>query len=286
MTNLHGDINRMQHTMNFRVVLFGAAAVLVACSDANTTQPAQSVAGAVAPVSSTQQSSLVQANGVQVVRGTGDITAAVNQYRALLGTLNPNLAGEQPGGRREINWDGVPAARTNVDNFPGNFFNVNSPRGVLFTTPGTGFRISDNGYTDVNPNYAGEFNFFSPTKLFVSVGSTIMDVQFVVAGSNTPARVTGFGSVFADVAVERSTTIEYFDETGRSLLLVAAPKRTDAAGLSFVGATFPTRSVSRVRITVGDTPIGANSNDLVIKEGKHDIVATDDFIYGEPRARK
>ncbi len=60
------------------------------------------------------------------------------------------VAGEQPdaqhpGGRREINWDGVPAAFTNNDLFPGNFFNVNSPRGVLFTTDGSGFRISNNG---------------------------------------------------------------------------------------------------------------------------------------------
>ena len=138
---------------------------------------------------------------VQIVSATGDITAAVNQYRALLGTLNPNVAGEQPGGRREINWDGVPAAFTNNDLFPGNFFNVNSPRGVLFTTPGSAFRISDNGYVDVNADYAGEFNVFSAPKLFAARGSTITDVQFVVAGSNTPALVSGFGSVFADVGL-------------------------------------------------------------------------------------
>src|SRR6185503_2989208 len=88
---------------------------------------------------------------VQIVSATGDIAAAVNDYRDLLGTLNPNIAGEQPGGRREINWDGVPAAFTNNDNFPGNFFNVNSPRGVLFTTDGAAFRVSSNGYVDVNP---------------------------------------------------------------------------------------------------------------------------------------
>jgi hypothetical protein len=156
---------------------------------------------------------------VQIVSATGDITAAVNQYRALLGALNPNVAGEQPGGRREINWDGVPAALTNNDLFPGNFFNVNSPRGVLFTTDGTAFRISDNGYVDVNPNYAGEFNVFSPPKLFVARGSTITDVQFVVAGSNTPATVTGFASVFEDVGQAHSTLIEYFDAAGNRLRL-------------------------------------------------------------------
>ncbi len=175
---------------------------------------------------------------VQIVSATGDITAAVNQYRTLLGALNPNVAGEQAGGRREINWDGVPATFTDNDLFPGNFFNVNSPRGVLFTTPGSAFRISDNGYVDVNANYAGEFNVFSAPKLFAARGSTITDVQFVVAGSNTPALVTGFGSVFADVGLATSTTIEYFDAAGNLLATVTAPRRSDAAGLSFVGAMF------------------------------------------------
>jgi hypothetical protein len=142
---------------------------------------------------------------LQTVSATGDITTAVNDYRTLLGTLNPNVAGEQPGGRREINWDGVPATFTNNDLFPGNFFNVNSPRGVVFATPGSAFRISDNGYVDVNAAYAGEFNVFSAPKLFTARGSTVTDVTFFVAGSTTPALVTGFGSVFADVGLETST---------------------------------------------------------------------------------
>jgi hypothetical protein len=221
---------------------------------------------------------------VQIVSATGDITAGVNQYRALLGTLNPNVAGEQPGGRREINWDGVPAAFTNNDLFPGNFFNVNSPRGVLLTTPGSAFRISDNGYVDVNPNYAGEFNVFSRPKLFTARGSTVIDVQFVVAGSNTPALVSGFGSVFADVGLENSTTIEYFDAAGNRLLIVKAPRRSDAAGLSFVGAVFESRIVARVRITSGNTPIDPTVVDNVSSGGTRDIVVMDDFIYGEPRA--
>jgi len=224
------------------------------------------------------------ARGVQVQSATGDITGSVNAYRALLGTLNPNVAGEQPGGRREINWDGVPATFTNNDLFPGNFFNVNSPRGVLFTTTGTAFRISDNGYVDVNAAYAGEFNVFSQPKLFTARGSTVTDVQFVVAGSNTPALVTGFGSVFADVGLENSTTIEYFDAAGNRLLIVKAPRRSDAAGLSFVGAVFESAIVARVRITSGNTAIDPNVTDNVSTGGTRDIAVMDDFIYGEPRA--
>ena len=224
------------------------------------------------------------AHSVQIVSATGDITASVNEYRGLLGTLNPNVAGEQPGGRREINWDGVPAAFTNNDLFPGNFFNVNSPRGVLFTTPGSAFRISDNGYVDVNPNYTGEFNVFSSPKLFTARGSTVIEVQFVVAGSNTQALVTGFGSVFADVGLESSTTIEYFDAAGNRLAIVTSPRRSDATGLSFVGAVFESPIVARVRITSGNTAIDPNVVDNVSAGGNRDIVVMDDFIYGEPRA--
>ncbi|HEY9225445.1 MAG TPA: Ig-like domain-containing protein [Gemmatimonadaceae bacterium] len=219
----------------------------------------------------------------QIVSATGDITPAVNQFRALLGTLNPNVAGEQPGGRREINWDGVPATFTNNDNFPGNFFNTTSPRGVLLTTLGSAFRISDNGYVDVNAAYAGEFNVFSSPKLFTARGSTVIDVRFFVAGSNTPALVTGFGSVFADVGLPTSTTIEYFDAAGVRLAIVTALPRSDAVGLSFIGAVFQSRVVARVRITSGNTPIDPNVTDNVSTGGTRDIVVMDDFIYGEPR---
>lgn len=276
----------MRQTTGLRALLLGVAIIGAGCSDAGNTvtAPGQPTVGATSALQ-LDQKTLKAKHHVQIVTATGDITPVVNEYRGLLGTLNPNVAGEQPGGRREINWDGVPAAFTNNDRFPGNFFNVNSPRGVLFTTAGSGFRISNNGYVDVNPHYAGEFNFFSPTKLFVAVGSTIIDVRFVVAGSNTPALVTGFGSVFEDVGRARSTTLEYFDAAGNSLETVKVPRASDAQGLSFAGAMFDSGIVARVRITVGDTPIGADNFDNVKGAGhKRDIVATDDFIYGEPRA--
>ncbi len=278
----------MRSTLYVRTMVAGAA-VLVGCGDAANlpTESARALAPAAPSLQKTDKESHKESHDAQIVSATGDITAAVTRYRNLLGALNPNVAGEQPGGRREINWDGVPAAFTNNDLFPGNFFNVNSPRGVVFTTNGTGFRISSNGYTDVNANYAGEFNTFSPPKLFVARGSTITDVEFFVAGSNTPALVTGFGSVFADVGRSHSTTIEYFDAYGRRLLEVKAPRRSDDAGLSFAGAVFEARIVARVRITSGDTPVWPDEEDNVKGRGpKHDIVAMDDFIYGEPRVSK
>jgi hypothetical protein len=91
---------------------------------------------------------------------------------------------------------------------------------------------------------------------------------------------------FEDVGREHSTTIEYFDAAGNRLLSLKAPQRSDAAGLSFVGAVFASQVVVRVRITSGNTPIDPNVTDNVSTGGTRDIVVMDDFIYGEPRAPK
>jgi hypothetical protein len=261
---------------------------LGACADpsVNTTEPSQPGAGPVAAPVQAYDRTLNTRDDVKIVRATGDITAALKEYRDLLGggpNPNPNTVGEKTDGRREINWDGVPAGFTNNDALPGNFFNATSPRGVLFTTNGSGFHVSNQGFIEVNTAYAGEFNFFSPFKLFVATGSTITDINFVVAGSTVPAVVTGFGSVFEDVGRAHSTTIEYFDAAGNSLLKVAAPRRSDDNGQSFAGAVFASAIVARVRITAGDTPLGADALDNVKGAGqKRDLVTMDDFIYGEP----
>jgi hypothetical protein len=72
-----------------------------------------------------------------------DIQAAVDDFRDFLGDNN-GAGGTFPGGRREINWDGVPDRFAAPNDLPANFFNANSPRGVVFFTPGSGFQISGN----------------------------------------------------------------------------------------------------------------------------------------------
>ena len=69
------------------------------------------------------------------------IQAAVDQFRADLGSLNPNNGQSFTNGRREINWDGVPDQFASPNNMPANFFNVNSPRGAVFTTDNSRFHI-------------------------------------------------------------------------------------------------------------------------------------------------
>src|SRR5262245_19577667 len=70
------------------------------------------------------------------------IQDAVDDFRAFLGALNPNVPGSFPDGRREINWDGVPDGAADPNPFPFDFFNTISPRGAEFFTPGTGFLVS------------------------------------------------------------------------------------------------------------------------------------------------
>lgn len=123
--------------------------------------------------------------------------------------------------RREINWDGVPDAFSAPNNMPSDFFNVNSPRGAVFSTPGTGFQVSANAgiapihFDNIDPAYSQTFEPFSPQRLFTSLGSNIVDVDFFVPGTNTPASTNGFGAIFSDVDLANTTSIELtFDLTG------------------------------------------------------------------------
>src|SRR5580765_4498646 len=73
------------------------------------------------------------------------ITPTRDAYRAALGGGAVAGANGSFGGlRREINWDGVPAQFDAPNALPADFFNVNSPRGVVFSTPGASFQVSSN----------------------------------------------------------------------------------------------------------------------------------------------
>ena len=214
-----------------------------------------------------------------------DIQAAVDGFRNFgdFGTNN-GIGGTFPHGRREINWDGVPDARSAPNLLPANFFNITSPRGVVFFTPGTGFQVSANlvnptntpvRFGNINRVYPALFSTFSPQRLFTALGSTITENLFFIPGTAQAATVKGFGVVFTDVNDDDSTKIEYFDVNGNLLFsrnVLPAPNRR--GGLSFLGVGFDTASVFMVRITSGDR---------VLKAPNLDVVVMDDFIYGEPQ---
>lgn len=211
------------------------------------------------------------------------IQATVDAYRTDLGTLNPNVAGSFGSGRREINWDGVPDTFAAPNNLPANFFNVNSPRGAVFSTAGTGFQVSGNAgaspvrFDNINPTYSSQFQTFSPQRLFTGLGSNIVDVNFFVAGSTTSALTRGFGAVFADVDLANTTSLTFFSDTNSSLGTFFVANSLNG-GLSFLGVDFGSAVVSRVRIVSGNAALGPNEGGAV------DLVVMDDFLYGEPVA--
>ena len=217
-----------------------------------------------------------------VYTSTGNVTAKVDEFRNALGAANGGTPGEQPTGRREINWDGAGANPFNNRNdFPANFFNTNVKAGAVYTTSGTGFRNDSTSFVDINPAYAQQFNFFSASKIFAPVGSNQLDQLFQVAGQPTPAVVNGFGIVFSDVDLADKTTITIYAQDGSTLGTFSAPVRSDAAGLSFLGVTFTDPIIARVRITLGTGALGANVDD-VTAGGTADLVVFDNVIYGEP----
>ena len=215
------------------------------------------------------------------------IQASVDAFRSSLGALNPNVGGSFGAGRREINWDGVPDGFAAPNSFPANFFNVNSPRGVVFSTPGTGFQVSANAglltpveFGNIDATYPGIFSTFSPQRLFASLGSNVLDVTFFVPGSATPAFTRGFGAVFTDVDLANTTSLQFFGVDGSLLFTEFVPPGTIASeSLSFLGVSFTEGNiVSRVRITSGNSALG------LPEAGGRDLVVLDDFIYGEPNS--
>ena len=240
-----------------------AATIIMGCSDDTPVQPAGPQA--------------------TVVTATGDIRAKVAEFRTLIGDpANGGVAGQQPAGRREVNWDGAGARPFNNKNdFPPNFFNTNATVGLVYV--GAAFRNDSTLFVDINPTYANEFATFSPKVMFSAIGGNVIDIVFQVAGATTPAGVNGFGVVLSDVDLDNTTSIELFDKDNRSLGRFDAPKRSDATGLSFVGAKYDAAIVAHVRITCGNGKLGANLNDLT-GGGAFDLVVIDNVIYGEPTA--
>ena len=214
------------------------------------------------------------------------IQPTVDQFRLDLGNPNNGVGGTFETGRREINWDGVPDQFSSPAAFPADFFNKNSPRGVVFSTPGSGFGVSRTAaqgqvrFADIEPTYASSFQTFSPQRLFSPVGSTVTDVDFFVPGKPDRLGVKGFGAIFSDVDVPASSKVQWFDAAGNLLLEREVPATAISGGLSFLGATFDGAApVARVRITSGTAPLAAGVTDA----GARDVVVLDDFIYGEPR---
>lgn len=236
--------------------------------------------------------SVADAAVLSIREGSGatpaDIQPIVDQFRADLGVLNDNLPQNlNPNGRRQINWDAAPDSISDPNLFPGDFFNGTTPgraRGITFSNvgAGTGFQLSSTSASGepVAFSFPGTFTPFSPERLFAPMGSTTFDITFSnPAAPGTPALSRGLGIVFTDVEAINSTSLTFFDVNGTELLsrtVETAPN----AGLSFVGATFTTAEVARVRVIAGSAAF--DGSDFFPLSG--DAVAIDDVIFGEPIA--
>ena len=210
------------------------------------------------------------------------ITSTRDSFRTAVGGGTIAGANGSFGGlRREINWDGVPDVRSDPNPLPADFFNVTSPRGVVFSTPGTGFLVSANAglATPTLFGFSSDFQTFSAQRLFTAVGSNITDVRFFVPGTSITATTSAFGAIFVDVEDAAQTRIEFFDEND---LLIFARDALVAGnqGLSFLGAVANGgERISRVRLTSGLNTIVSNG---VVGNPIGDLVVMDDFLYGEP----
>jgi len=210
------------------------------------------------------------------------ITSTRDAFRTAVGGGTVAGANGSFGGvRREINWDGVPDASADPNPLAANFFNTTSPRGVVLSTPGSGFLVSANAgqATPTVFGFPNDLTAFSPQRLFTAVNSNITDVNFFLPGSGIPATVSAFGVVFTDVQTDGDTKIEFFDSSN-TLIHFAGAATGPKKGLTFVGAVANAgERISRVRILSGSSAILSNG---VQASPTADLVAMDDFIYAEP----
>ncbi len=221
-----------------------------------------------------------------VVSGAGELTAVLTQFRGILG--DPlNSTPNQATGRREVNWDGVPANFTNSDNFPFDFFNLTDPagangrkRGLVYANAATAFRVDSSDFAEIDASYADQFDAFSGKRTFVTRGSVVTEIVFKVPGTNTDAFVKGFGAVFSDVDDANSTKIEFYNGT-KSLGVFKAPVRAAGSSFSFLGVFFPGEKVTKVKITAGNGLLAAGVKDIS-NNGTYDLVVMDDLFYNEP----
>jgi hypothetical protein len=223
---------------------------------------------------------VVSASPIVYSAGGADATAVLSIVDAFRADIVGSGATKQ-----EINWDGA-ALPEAPNNMPPDAFKA---RGVVFATPGSGFQVSARAgnptatpieFGNINPAYPTNFKPFSAERIFTALDSTITDVNFVIPGTTTASFTHAFGAVFTDVDKAVVSKLEYFDPGGK-LLLTYVPPVSGNESFSFVGVIFDAgEQVGRVRITSGNAPLSANNTES--PTNGIDVVAMDDFIFGQP----
>jgi hypothetical protein len=226
------------------------------------------------------------------------IQAKVDEFRAALGGAN-NGTGNSVfrTGRREVNWDDVPDASASPNFLDPKFYNTTAPKGLVANSvelTGSSFNdlhVSADAsnptttaveFGNIDSSYQATFQPFSAPRIMTVRGGHVLEVRFFVPGTNIPATVSGFGAVFADVDTgtgPRAAVLRGYDADGDQIVALAATAANN--GLSFAGFTFTAgERLAKVLIVAGNADLATGVGDSVAT----DIVAMDDFIFGEPRA--
>jgi len=213
------------------------------------------------------------------------ITAVRDAFRAAVGGGTVAGANGDFGGlRKEINWDGVPDASADPFLLAPDFFNTTSPRGAVFSTPGSGgFLVSANSGQSASPlfGFPSDFVAFSPQRLFTALNSNIIDVLFFIPGTSQHATTSAFGLVFVDVEVAGSTKLDFYD-SNNNLIFSRDALVAGNQGFSFLGAVANSgERIARVRITSGTNTIAQNA---VLGDPNSDVVVMDDMLFAAPLA--
>lgn len=206
-----------------------------------------------------------------------DIQDTVDAFRDEFSALNPfTPTNEDPEGRREINWDGVPDTFADPNTLPGDFFNADIPgraRGIEFVETGDteGFMVSSSTASGVPTlfNEPDEYSFFSPERIFKPVDGTTFDILFFdPLDQSSPALTKGFGAVLTGIEEVGQVTFSYFDFVG-NLLAEERVLPSGLTNLTFLGVAFDEAIVAKV--SIGTDLFGFDEEPVF-----------DDFIYGEP----
>ncbi|WP_298968918.1 VPLPA-CTERM sorting domain-containing protein [uncultured Roseobacter sp.] len=209
--------------------------------------------------------------------GAEDIQDSVDGFRDQFSALNSfTPTNEDPEGRREINWDGVPDSLADPNDFPGDFFNGDAPgraRGIEFKETGDteGFEVSASSASGVPTLFdePDEYSFFSPERIFRPKDGATFDILFFdPLDQTTQALTRGFGAVFTGLEEVDQVILSYYGIDGELLAEESAPP-SGLTNLSFLGVVFDEAVVARVSVGTGlidfdDEPV------------------MDDFLYGEP----
>ncbi len=233
--------------------------------------------------------------------GTGQSTtaaAALTAFETAIGGIKNTAAAPQNGGFRTINWDGVKVDGTDNVAGPNSTtiitaghtvgipLNRFQGQGVFF---GAIYAVSNDGFTDVNPNVAGLFPAFSAPNTFAMFNDNGIDFKFVSPSGPGSALVSaqsrGFGAIFLNVQQANTTSIQYFH--GSQLLqTVFAPANATNGAAVFVGALFNNPIVTNVLLTLGQGVIFKFDGTTVTPGGMNtatnNLVVTDDWAYAEP----